>query len=228
MDFIPIHDFNCSLEEMIDIQNKLRQGLLIKPLNFQPKYISGVDLSYYNNSAIAVIITVDYPTLSIKEMVYATDKVGINYRAGFLAFRELPAFLKAWSNLTLEPDLVFFDGYGIVHPRRMGLATHASFFIRKPTVGIAKSKFIGIYTSPMNKRGSYTYITDNKEILGVSLKTKINNNPIYVSIGNFITLNEAITYTLGLTSDSQKIPLVIDLADYYGRKLIYNMKIINE
>ena len=162
-------------------------------------------------------------TLTIIEVTYAIDIIKLAYKAEFLAFREIPVFLKAWANLLINPDLVFFDGFGMVHPRRLGLATHASFFINRPTIGVAKSRFIGNYKEPSNERGSYTYITDNNEILGVVLRTKPNNKPVYVSVGNYITLNETINYTLYLTKDSLRIPLVTYLADFYGRKIFQKL-----
>ncbi|WP_282184256.1 endonuclease V [Streptococcus oralis] len=34
-----------------------------------------------------------------------------------------------------------FDGNGYLHPRHMGIVTHASFFLGKPTIGIAKNNY---------------------------------------------------------------------------------------
>ena len=58
---------------------------------------------------------------------------------GFLAFRELPLILKTAKLLETRPDIYIFDGNGYLHPRHMGIATHASFYLNKPTIGIAKT-----------------------------------------------------------------------------------------
>jgi hypothetical protein len=38
--------------------------------------------------------------------------------------REGPALLAAFAKLHHRPDLVMFDGHGLAHPRRFGLASH--------------------------------------------------------------------------------------------------------
>lgn len=47
-----------------------------------------------------------------------------------------------------------FDGNGYLHYRHMGIATHASFYLNKPTIGVAKSylKIKGVdFTMPENQ-----------------------------------------------------------------------------
>ncbi len=34
------------------------------------------------------------------------------------------ALLAAWEQLSQKPDLLFVDGHGISHPRRLGVASH--------------------------------------------------------------------------------------------------------
>ena len=63
----------------------------------------------------------------------------VPYILGCLAFREVPFFLKVYETVDTDVDVWFFDGNGYLHPRHMGLATHAGIIINKPTVGIAKS-----------------------------------------------------------------------------------------
>ncbi len=54
---------------------------------------------------------------------------------GFLSFREYPALLAAWEMLSQKPDLVFVDGHGISHPRRLGVASHFGLLVDVPTIG---------------------------------------------------------------------------------------------
>ncbi len=51
------------------------------------------------------------------------------YIPGFLSFRETPALLAAWEQLSQKPDLLFVDGHGISHPRRLGVASHFGLMI---------------------------------------------------------------------------------------------------
>jgi deoxyribonuclease V len=104
----------------------------------------------------------------------------------------------------------------------LGLASHASLFIDKPTIGIAKNKFIGEYKDPKSQKGSFEYITFQKEILGATLRTRDDVKPVYVSVGNNVSLDEAIEYTLHFSSDESRVPEIIRAADKESRKLVKN------
>ena len=62
------------------------------------------------------------------------------YVPGLLSFREAPALLAALACLSRKPDLLFVDGQGIAHPRRLGLASHIGVLADLPTIGVAKSR----------------------------------------------------------------------------------------
>ena len=219
MDYIPIHNFNLTIKEMESIQVKLGQGIVFKKLESEPRVISGVDAVYTDTVALCVIVTFDYQNKKLLEFTYAVGKNNFYYKSGLLAFHELPSFLQAWSNLTIEPDLVVFDGYGYAHLRRVGLATHASFFIQKPTFGIAKTPFIGKYSEPDTAKGSYSYIRDNNEVIGAVVRSCENKKPIFVSVGNYCTLSEVIDISLLFSEFNNRIPLLTALPDQFSKKL---------
>ena len=219
MDYYPIHKFNLTMQEMIAIQEKLKKNITLINLEKKPEIISGVDAVYNGNYSLCVIVTFDYKTKKILEVTYAIEKIFVKYKSGYLAFHELPSFLKAWLNLTIEPNIVVFDGYGYAHPKRFGLATHASFFIQKPTFGIAKTPFVGQFEQPATYKGCYRYIKDNDEIIGVVLRTCENRKPVFVSVGNYCTLSEAIDITLNFSPSTSRIPLLTSFPDQYSKKL---------
>jgi deoxyribonuclease V len=113
-----------------------------------------------------------------------------------LSFRESPPVLEAWAKLKTEPDAVMFDGQGIAHPRRVGIASHVGLIIERPTLGCAKSVLVGKYEEPPLKRGAWTPLVDKGETIGAALRTKDKVNPIYVSPGHLIDLAGAIELTL--------------------------------
>ena len=78
----------------------------------------------------------------------------------------MPLLLEVFRKIEHEPDLIFFDGHGIIHPYKLGLASHASFFLDKPTIGVAKKPFIGSYSTPNNQKGDFSYIKLNNEVVG--------------------------------------------------------------
>lgn len=219
MNIHPYHSFDLTVSQMQEIQRELRRKIQETPDINQPKIVCGVDLSYWEDQAVAVITAMDYDTKKIIETITYTDTVSHEYIPGFLAFRELPLFLKAWEQLKLEPDIVFFDGNGMLHPQRAGLATHASFFIQKPTIGIAKNHFIGTYDPPGETQGSYEYIRDQGEIIGAVLRTQTGIKPVYVSVGNQINLSNAIDLTMHFVGRHSRIPEITRQPDLLSKKI---------
>ena len=107
--------------------------------------IAGVDLAYWQTEgeeyAVCCIVIIDMDTHEVIEKKQFSGRIEVPYMPGFLAFRELPLILKTVQMLENAPDLYVFDGNGYLHPRHMGIATHASFHLNKPTIGIAKTYF---------------------------------------------------------------------------------------
>lgn len=140
-----IHDLNVNTEEeFLKIQNDLAKRITLKN-NFNVDNIetcAGVDLAYWTKDkeeyATCCIVVIDYKTKEIIERVYSHGKINEPYIPGYLAFRELPLIIKAVEKLRVEPDIFMFDGNGYLHFNHMGSATHASFFLNKPTIGVAK------------------------------------------------------------------------------------------
>jgi deoxyribonuclease V len=120
------------------------------------------------------------------------------YVPGLLSFREASPVLAAWAKLKTAPDAVMFDGQGIAHPRRIGIASHVGLFLNRPTLGCAKSILIGQHGELDEERGSWQPLVDpkNDETLGAALRTKTRVQPIYVSPGHLIDLAGAIELTL--------------------------------
>jgi len=215
-------------EEFSQLQNKLipkiklQNAFLLSEINF----ISGVDLAYWKSGsqefAVCCILTIDYKTKKIVEIKHYWDRVQVPYIAGYLSFRELPIILETYKLLDVPPDLVIFDGNGYLHYRHMGIATHASFYLNKPTIGVAKSylKIENVdYVMPENQAGSYTDIIVNGEIYGRVLRTHKNVKPIFVSAGNWIDLDASTKIVLDLVDQNSRQPIPIRLADIETKKM---------
>ena len=71
----------------------------------------------------------------------------IPYVPSFLAFREAPHLLKLYETLKNSeskeflPQLIMFDGNGILHTKGCGLASHIGVMLDIPTVGSSKTSF---------------------------------------------------------------------------------------
>jgi deoxyribonuclease V len=134
------------------------------------------------------------------------------YVPGLLSFREIPALLKAFAKLKRRPDLVFVDGQGLAHPRRLGIASHLGLWLDLPTIGCAKSRLCGEYREPGKKRGNFSPLLDRGEEIGAVLRSKDEVSPLFVSVGHRIGLASAIRLTLAC-HEGRRIPAPTRQAD---------------
>ena len=222
MNIHKIHPLNIELAEFTVIQNILLTKIHLENtlLNEEIKVCAGVDLAYWEEEGIewgvCSIIVINYNNREIIENVHSIGEVTVPYIPGYLAFRELPLIIEAAKKLTSTPDVFMFDGNGILHPRRMGIATHASFFLNKPTIGIAKSYFKidnVEFKMPENRAGSFEDIIIDNEILGRVLRTHSDVKPVFISCGNYIDLPTVTEITLKLINQVSRMPIPVRLAD---------------
>lgn len=184
------------------------------------RLVAGVDLAYWEvkdkTFGVCCIVVINYSTHEVVERVYSFGEITIPYISGFLALRELPLIKSAAKKLTMQPDIYLFDGNGYLHYRHMGIATHASFYLNKPTIGVAKS-YLKInevdFIMPEDREGSYKDIIINNEVYGRAIRTKQNVKPIFISCGNWIDLETSTEIVMRLINKESRLPIPVRLAD---------------
>ncbi len=193
-----LHEWALTQREAVELQKSLRQRVRIEPLRKKIETIAGADISFdkFSTTLYAGIVVLRLPSLELVEEVGVVSETGFPYVPGLLSFRETPPVLDAWAKLRTEPDAVMFDGQGLAHPRRVGIASHVGLLIERPTLGCAKSVLVGKYEEPPPERGAWTPLVDKGEVVGAALRTKTNVQPIFVSPGHLIDLPGAIDLTL--------------------------------
>ncbi len=193
-----LHDWNVTPREAVELQKRLRELVRLESLARKVETIAGADISFnkYEPTIYAGVVVLRLPSLEVIEEVGVVAETKFPYVPGLLSFRESPAVLEVWSKLRTEPDAMMFDGQGIAHPRRVGIASHVGLMIERPTLGCAKSVLVGKYEEPPPERGSWRPLVDKGETVGAALRTKDRTNPIYVSPGHLIDLAGAIELTL--------------------------------
>ena len=134
------------------------------------------------------------------------------YVPGLLSFREAPAILAALRKVKTEPDVFLFDGQGIAHPRRFGLASHVGLQINRPSIGCAKSRLTGTCVEPGPERGAVEGLYDGEECLGFVLRTRAHVKPMYISVGHRISLQSAVDVSL-MCATRYRLPEPTRLAD---------------
>lgn len=189
-----MQNWNVNPTEAVQIQQEMRNKIVLQPLEKNIQYIAGADISLNLDSDIAYagIIVLDYKTLQPVAHATAISKLTFPYIPGLLSFREIPALMEAWERIPLHPDVVMVDGHGIAHPRRMGIATHFGLLIDTPTLGCAKKILAGKYVMPLPEKGNYTEIKYGNEVLGYAFRTRTHVKPVFISPGHLITHKESL------------------------------------
>lgn len=195
----PLHDWtNITPAEAVALQQQLRSQIWIVPLTRPVRTIAGCDISFnkFEETVYAGIVVLDIETLETIDEVGVVSSATFPYVPSLLSFRELPSLLEAWQKLTTEPDVVMFDGHGIAHPRRIGIASHGGLFLNRPTFGCGKSVLVGKYDEPAPERGAWSPMTHYGDVVGAALRTKNKVKPVYISPGHLIDLETAIALTM--------------------------------
>ena len=212
-----LHNWNLSYSQARDCQISLASKVRLTPLKTQPRLIAGIDCAFSRNGKkiIAAVVVLRLPDFALVETENAVRKVTFPYIPGLLSFREAPACIAAVRKLKTEPDVFIVDGQGVAHPRRLGLAAHLGLFFDKPTIGCAKSRLTGFFEDPPLVKGAYSFLRDKEstkrkennkrratkdEVIGAVVRTRTNVKPVFVSVGNKCTLEDAIKNTLGCTT----------------------------
>lgn len=166
-------------------QERLAKKVIIKD-SFDPdgvKLIGGCDQAFFGNKIISVIVVLDKENKLI-EKKYAIKDIVMPYIPGYLAYREMPAVLEAYNKLEHKPDILMCDCNGILHPRKIGMASHIGIILEIPTIGISKQKLVGIANEEKK-------IIHDGQILGSEIITKEHAKPVYVSPGHMISMKTA-------------------------------------
>lgn len=193
------------------IQAELRARVVTHDDHGAINIVAGVDAGYRGDLAHAAVVAFSYPDL--RPLAYATAESPppLPYIPGFLSFREGPAVMAALDALSMMPDLLIFDGQGIAHPRRLGIASHIGVLRDTPSIGCAKSLLVGRHAELPDERGAHVALVDRDEAIGVVLRTRVGVKPVYISSGHRISLASAIEIIMACTG-RYRLPLPIRAA----------------
>ncbi len=194
----PLHSWNVTLPEATKLQRELAARLDVRPPLKKCDLIAGADISYNRSSPVmyAAVVVLRMDDLSIVEVRGAVLETTFPYQPGYLSFREGPALIEAFARVESEPDAIMFDGQGIAHPRRLGLASHVGLWLQKPSVGCAKSRLIGKFGTLPREAGSAVPLMQGDEQLGMVVRTKNGIQPVYVSPGHLIDIPSSVDLVL--------------------------------
>lgn len=161
-----------------------------------PRYIGGADVGFEQGGEVtrAALVILEYPSLKLVEHRVARIATTMPYIPGYLSFREYPALLAAWEQLEQRPDLLFVDGQGIAHPRRLGVASHFGLLVDVPTIGVAKRRLCGKFEPLGDEPGERQPLIDKGEQIGWVLRSKRRCNPLFISSGHRVSADTALMW----------------------------------
>jgi deoxyribonuclease V len=208
-----LHSWRVSNRQAVAIQESLRDRIRIQPLEHPPRLVAGADVAYSRagQKTYAAVVVVELPFMKVVDASQAIRDVTFPYIPGLLTFREVPSLLVAFRRLRTQPDAVLFDGHGLAHPRRFGLACHAGLLLNVPSAGCAKSRLVGDHAEVGTKRGAVADLYCEGTKVGAVLRTRNGVNPVYVSPGHLIDIESAVRLVLSTTT-RYRIPEPIRLA----------------
>ncbi|SDR16149.1 Endonuclease V [Thermostaphylospora chromogena] len=211
-----------TVEEALAVQERLRPlvDLADDPTGADAsgvRHVAGLDVGYgAGDEVTGAVVVLDAGTLQVVDRAVVRERARFPYVPGLFAFRELPPLLAALERLRITPELLICDGYGLAHPRRFGLACHLGVLTGLPTVGVAKTAFVGRYDTPAPERGAWTPIVLDGEVVGRALRTRDGVKPVFVSQGHRVGLETACAHVLRL-APRYRIPEPIRQADRLSR-----------
>ena len=197
----PLHSWELTAEGAIALQQELRDLVELDDRLPEVERVAGVDASYEESRqrTRAAVAVFSFPGLEPVDHAVAHLPTAFPYVPGLLSFREMPAVLAALEQLEQRPDLLLCDGQGYAHPRRFGLACHLGLWTDLPSIGVAKSRFVGQSGQLPEERGQLSPLTDGGEIVGAAVRTRSRVKPVYVSVGHRISLPTAVAWVLRAT-----------------------------
>jgi deoxyribonuclease V len=198
-----LHDWDLTPTDAIAVQRRLAPLVVREDRLGAVRLVAGIDVGFPRSLdpdgavARAAVAVLSYPELELLEVARAEVAVGFPYVPGLLSFREAPAILAAYARLRLEPDLLIFDGQGIAHGRRLGIASHIGLWLDRPSIGSAKSILVGRPGPLAATAGSTAEMIDRGEVVGLAVRTRQDVTPVYVSTGHRVSLPTAARFVLG-------------------------------
>jgi len=179
---------NYPLKKLREKQIRLSKKIKIIDYFDEIETVAGFDVAYPKNDfkkACAAAVITDYKTKKIVEKKTFFDTILFPYIPSYLSFREAPIIKKIMDNLENSPSVFMFDGNGILHNRRLGIASYMGVLNNIPSIGVAKKLLVGQLRANIieykNKKIGYSYLS-NKRV----------KNPVYISPGHKISFDKAL------------------------------------
>jgi deoxyribonuclease V len=193
--------------------------------------VAGIDQAFRDEEAVSAVVAVRDG--HVVERVGGVAPLEIPYIPGLLSFREGGPILAALAELSVDPDLLVFDGSGRIHFREAGLATHLGVTLDLPSVGVAKNLLCGEPRRSVEglAAGERVPVEAGADctapagtVIGHAYQSRQFDsstrhvNPLYVSPGHRVSADSTTDLVAALCA-GYKLPEPTRLADKYADRL---------
>ncbi|KAJ1858724.1 hypothetical protein LPJ73_001876 [Coemansia sp. RSA 2703] len=199
------------------------------------RLVGGVDISYPRttaDTAVVALTILSFPALHTLYTHVQRTQITQPYVAGYLAFREMPAYQQAFAHLRethpeLWPQVVLVDGNGTLHPRAFGSACHLGVLEDVPTVGVAKNllHLEGVGLDAAGVKRAFAGDPGLSQLavgeLGMAVAPPAEckaRNPVFVSPGHRVSQETAVW--LVRRCSVYRVPEPIRVADQRSREVV--------
>ncbi|AMB45584.1 deoxyribonuclease V [Methylobacterium sp. AMS5] len=213
MELHPRHAWDLTPAEAVALQRRLRSEIVAdRAIDLGAvRLVAGVDVSVKNERSRAAVVVVTFPGFLLVETAFAERPTPFPYIPGLLSFREGPVLEEAFGRLRAEPDVFLFDGMGIAHPRRIGIASHMGLWLERPTIGVGKTRLVGTNAALPEEKGAHVPLIDRGETIGAVVRTRNATLPLFISPGHRADIPSAVELVLAC-SPKYRLPEPIRLA----------------
>lgn len=198
MELHPRHAWDLTPAEAVALQKRLASAIVAdRPIDLGAvRLVAGVDVSVKNERSRAAVVVATFPAFQVVETATAERPTPFPYVPGLLSFREGPVLEEAFGRLRTEPDVFLFDGMGIAHPRRIGIAAHLGLWLERPTVGVGKTRLVGTHPPLPEAKGAHVPLHHRGETIGAVVRTRTGKHPLFVSPGHLADIDSAVALVL--------------------------------
>lgn len=203
------------LAQLREWQQSLAANVKQTPLPHPVRTLGGLDVAYPEPGlAQGAYVRSNAATLAVEYELIIRWPVSFPYIPGYLTFRELPVLRELLQQVRTAgqlADVLLVDGNGQLHPWRAGIATCLGVLENHPVIGVTKSLLCGNVVAESDST-TRSPITIDEETIGWQLRAPTGGQLVYVSVGNRITLKDAVSIVAGSYAD-HRLPEPIWRAD---------------
>ncbi|MBD3703172.1 deoxyribonuclease V [Klebsiella pneumoniae] len=138
------------------------------------------------------MVLLTWPELELVEYQVARVATSMPYIPGFLVSRNACAAGGVGAAFA-KPDLLFVDGHGISHPRRLGVASHFGLMI-DADYRSGEKRLCGKIGDLGDEPGALAPLMDKNEQLAWVWRSKVRCNPLFISTGHRVGMDSALMW----------------------------------